>query len=244
MFHRLSLMLGLGGLIFLGHPGEQAGAAEDGAGHRICSQAANRAGAADGLPAGLLQAISVAESGRWDPSLGASFAWPWTVTSGGKGKFFPTKSAAIAHVRQLKRDGVRNIDVGCMQINLMYHPDAFADLEVALDPAANARYAARLMVTLKQKTQSWQGAIGRYHSATPARAGPYLSKVTRLWLGERQIRINQTNNMLDEQALARRAAAEQATIARREVAEQYRSAVIEQFLSRRAERAVAAKDRS
>ena len=41
-----------------------------------------------------------------------------------------------------RAQGARSIDVGCMQVNLLHHADAFASLEQAFDPVANARYAA------------------------------------------------------------------------------------------------------
>jgi hypothetical protein len=71
------------------------------------------------LPIGIMQAISLAESGRWDKISRSGFAWPWTVTAHGRGQFYPSKQAAIAAVRKLKAKGVKNIDVGCMQVNLM-----------------------------------------------------------------------------------------------------------------------------
>ena len=43
----------------------------------------------------------------------------------GKDRFFSSKAAAITAVRKLQADGVRNIDVGCMQVNLKYHPKVF-----------------------------------------------------------------------------------------------------------------------
>ncbi len=239
MFYRLYLILGLSGLLFSGTFAERAWAAENGAQGRFCSVAATQAGSDQGLPAGLLNAISLAETGRWDSARQASFAWPWTVTAGGEGRFFPTKAAAIAQVEQLKRDGVRNIDVGCMQINLMYHPQAFADLDAAFDPGANARYAAQFLAGLKEETQSWPGAIGRYHSATPARARYYLGKVTRLWLGQNQAQLDQRNLTQATATKARQDAAAQAEAAQREAAELHRAAVIARFLNRRAERAVA-----
>ena len=71
------------------------------------------------LPIGIMQAISLAESGRWDKISRSGFAWPWTVTAHGRGQFYPSKQAAITAVRKLKAKGVKNIDVGCMQVNLM-----------------------------------------------------------------------------------------------------------------------------
>ena len=74
------------------------------------------------------------ESGRWDAEAQASFAWPWTVTAEGRGRYLPSKAEALAEVRQLRARGLTNIDVGCMQVNLFYHPDAFDDLNQAFDP--------------------------------------------------------------------------------------------------------------
>jgi soluble lytic murein transglycosylase-like protein len=55
---------------------------------------------------------------------------------------------------------VRNIDVGCMQVNLGYHGKAFADLEAAFDPATNVAYAARFLSELFSKRRSWALAVG------------------------------------------------------------------------------------
>jgi hypothetical protein len=134
-----------------------------------------------GVPVHLLDAISVVESGRWDTASKASVAWPWTVSSGGDGKYFPTKADAIAEIRRLKAAGVRNIDVGCMQVNLMYHPDAFASLEEALDPGANIAYAARFLKGLFDATNHWLTAASYYHSQTPSLAAEYRQKLEKIW---------------------------------------------------------------
>jgi hypothetical protein len=54
------------------------------------------------MPSQLLQAIALTESGRWDKNRRVKFAWPWTVTSGGSGKYFDTRQQAIDHVRALQ----------------------------------------------------------------------------------------------------------------------------------------------
>ena len=138
------------------------------------------------LPVSILQAISLAESGRWDKASRSNFAWPWTVTARGKGRFYPSKDAAIAAVRRLKAEGVRNIDVGCMQVNLMYHPKAFESLNEAFDPAANARYAGELFSKLRRANRSIMRAIAHYHSTTRERNRPYTRKVIKLWNKERR----------------------------------------------------------
>ena len=102
------------------------------------------------IPSRLLYAIASVESGRWDKDEGVNFAWPWTVTTGGKGTFYPTRQDAIEAVRTLIGDGVTNIDVGCMQINLGYHPDAFKTLHEAFAPEKNVAYAATFLNELSK----------------------------------------------------------------------------------------------
>jgi hypothetical protein len=103
-----------------------------------------------------------------------------------QGSFFPSKAAAITAVRKLQADGVRNIDFGCMQVNLKYHPKAFENLEEAFDPAANALYAAQLSAKLRRTTKSINRAVAHYHSTTRDRNSPYTKKVMRIWNKERR----------------------------------------------------------
>lgn len=154
---------------------------DPGAACRAAIATAEREGA---VPAGLLQAIGRVESGRRDPLSGQFAPWPWTINAEGRGMFFPTREAAIAEVRQLQARGVRIIDVGCMQVNLHHHPNAFPALEQAFDPLANARYAARFLSELRAGAGDWSRAAGHYHSQTPERADPYRARVLAAWAGE------------------------------------------------------------
>ncbi len=151
-----------------------------------CARLTARAERAHGLPAHLLTAISKVESGRWHAASGAILAWPWTVTAGGEGRFLPSKKAAIAEVERLRARGVGNIDVGCMQINLGYHPEAFASLEEAFDPRRNVAYATRFLRDLRARWGSWTRAVGNYHSNTPALSGRYRVKVFRAVYAEKR----------------------------------------------------------
>ena len=118
-------------------------------------------------PDKLLPSIARVESGRLDASTGRVRAWPWTINVDGVGYFFDTKPEVIAAVQALQAKGKRSIDVGCMQVNLMHHPKAFADLDAAFDPATNARYAVKFLTSLYQKTRDWPLATAWYHSSTP-----------------------------------------------------------------------------
>ena len=147
----------------------------------LCAAAAEQAQAAYRMPPKILTALSIAETGRWHAADRVSLAWPWTVTSGTYARYLANKESAIAEVERLQARGVRNIDVGCMQINLRYHPDAFASLEDAFDPDINARYAAAFFMELHEETRSWTRSIERYHSATVERGRAYRRKVEQLW---------------------------------------------------------------
>jgi hypothetical protein len=133
------------------------------------------------LPPRLLASIALVESGRRSPADQEKTAWPWTINAEGKGQFFATKADAIAEVLRLRKRGVRSIDVGCMQVNLLHHPDAFANLDEAFEPATNVDYAARFLLDLKDKTRSWTQATAFYHSQTETLNRPYKAKVMQVW---------------------------------------------------------------
>lgn len=142
-----------------------------------CQLAGQMAERAQALPPGLLLAIGRVESGRRDPGTGHVVAWPWTVNAAGVGRLFDRRDQAIAETRAVQARGVASVDVGCFQINLLHHPAAFASLEQAFDPQANATYAARFLSALHIRTGSWDRAVAVYHSATPDQGGPYRDRV-------------------------------------------------------------------
>jgi Transglycosylase SLT domain len=151
--------------------------AEEAGGAAACQRAGLEAEHQFDLPPGVLLAIGVVESGRLDPVSRRMAAWPWTINADGAGRKFEDLPEALAATRVLQRRGVTSIDVGCFQINLRQHPTAFASLEQAFDPPANAAYAARFLVELRTRTGSWENAIAAYHSATPQRGIPYRDSV-------------------------------------------------------------------
>ena len=147
----------------------------------VCAALARQVERAHGIPPGLVEAVALAESGRWFAEEGTTRPWPWTVTSGPDSFFFPSKPEALRKVEQLRSEGRSNIDVGCMQINLGYHGHAFASVAEALEPAANVAYAAQFLRQLREETRSWARATARYHSRHPERGHAYREKVYRFW---------------------------------------------------------------
>jgi hypothetical protein len=153
----------------------------------LCRSAVAAAERSNGIPAHLLAAISRVESGRRDPISGAMHPWPWTANAEGQGYFYETKAEAVTAVRAMQGRGIRSIDVGCGQVNLMYHPDAFPNLEAAFDPRANAAYAGRFLKDLFVQTGDWNKAVAMYHSATPDIGAEYQGKVQAVWPEEQRL---------------------------------------------------------
>ena len=147
----------------------------------ICTRAVKEAEQAAGIPRHLLSVISQVEAGRWNTQKQVNIAWPWTITAKGTGHFFNSKSEAVAKTKMLLTQGVRNIDVGCMQINLMYHAKAFETLESAFDPTTNAQYGANYLKNRYQRTKNWPEAAATYHSTTPGLSQRYKAKIMHLW---------------------------------------------------------------
>ncbi len=146
----------------------------------LCRAAVGRAETSLHLPDAFLSAIARVESGRPDRT-GTVAAWPWTINAEGRGAFFDTEAEAVAAVRALQARGVRSIDVGCMQVNLMYHPEAFTTVEQAFDPLTNALFAGKLLGSLFVQTGSWPRAAAAYHSQTPTIGADYQRRVLAEW---------------------------------------------------------------
>ncbi len=173
---RLAWVWGLFGLMAAGsapgrHEAEPAGTPFD-----LCERAVAQARFAP-VPATLLASIARVESGRPDPATGLVRPWPWTINVGGAGRFFADKAEAVAAVQAIQAGGIKSVDVGCMQVNLLHHPAAFANLDAAFDPPTNAAYAARYLRSLYAQAGGWALATAWYHSQTQELGEAYQRRV-------------------------------------------------------------------
>lgn len=138
------------------------------------------------IPKGLLSAIAQTESGRKLSKNKSSVPWPWAVNVQGKAIYFSTKEQAITEVRRLLNQGVRNIDIGCMQINYHHHGHHFPSLMHMFEPKHNVAYGAKFLKDLRKVNGSWTKAVGLYHSATPELQVPYKRRVYIKWQQEQK----------------------------------------------------------
>jgi hypothetical protein len=149
----------------------------------LCAAAIAAAEPNSGLPPGLLGAIARVETGRRTPTGGVQ-PWPWSFNAAGEGRYMATRAEAVAEVQARLAAGTRSIDIGCMQVNLLHHPDAFPSVEAGFDPVANVAYAVRFLRQLHAQTGDWAAATARYHSATPERGLIYHQRVMAAMSGQ------------------------------------------------------------
>jgi hypothetical protein len=124
-----------------------------------------------GIPAGLLLAVALVESG------GGGTPQPHVLNVGGRVLFARSEADALRYLRDPQGKIRAKVMAGCMQLSLTHHRQAFTPIEKIVNPEANVRYAARLLVRLKRDTGSWAGALARYNGGTRKTARVYHCKV-------------------------------------------------------------------
>ncbi|KKB96451.1 Transglycosylase SLT domain protein [Candidatus Arcanobacter lacustris] len=137
----------------------------------VCHAAINVFERLHKIPKGLLHAIASTES----------TSNPWAVNREGKAFYFDTQDQATKFVKDSMSSGYKSIDVGCMQVNLLYHGSNFKTLDEAFHPINNINYAAIFLKQLYQETGSWKKAIKYYHSRDQKFNQKYLAKVMNIW---------------------------------------------------------------
>jgi soluble lytic murein transglycosylase-like protein len=135
-----------------------AAAARTTATQNACEPEILRASDKYGIPLGILYSVGLAETGR------KGSLQPNALNIGGKVVFPKTKREALAAFAAAQDAGTKFIDLGCMQINHHYHASHFKNAAEMLDPHQNVDYAARFLVTLHSRHESWSMAVARYHA--------------------------------------------------------------------------------
>lgn len=143
-------------------------------GAAICEQAAIVAARESGVPADILGALTLTETGRRRD--GVVRPWAWSVNAEGAGSWFDDPQSALSFAQGRIAAGRPNVDIGCFQINYRWHGENFASVSDMFDPLQNARYAARFVGQLYQETGDWRAAAGAFHSRTPLHANRYLKR--------------------------------------------------------------------
>lgn len=147
----------------------------------LCEWAAQQAAVESGVPADILGALTLTETGRLRN--GTTRPWAWSVNAEGAGSWFDDPGTALAFAEARLAAGRTNVDIGCFQLNYRWHGEHFASVADMFDPLTNARYAARFVSQLHAETGDWRKAAGAFHSRTPANAKRYLARFDELLAG-------------------------------------------------------------
>ena len=141
----------------------------------LCRKAALQAEKQFAIPDGLLQAISLVETGH--AREGEMTAWPWTVNINGAGHYFKTRAEAERFVKSKKALGAASVDIGCFQINTKWHGKSFASPAGMFEPMGAALYAASFLSALYTEFGNWDLAVRSYHSRSEDKGARYGAKV-------------------------------------------------------------------
>ena len=135
-----------------------------------------------GINVSTFYGIAVQESGmNWAD--GSYRPWPWTLNVNEKKAGVKTGSRRYANrqsaenaLQELIVNGIRNVDVGIMQINLYWHGDKVKNQLDLLDPAVNLAVAAKYLKQINQKDVA--KLVASYHAPTnPVRGRAYVNRV-------------------------------------------------------------------
>jgi soluble lytic murein transglycosylase-like protein len=124
----------------------------------LCEREMMRASSKYGVPLGMLYSVGLTETGR------RGSLQPYAMNVEGKAVFSNSAAEAMQRFGEASRSGARLIDLGCMQINHLYHRENFPSLESMLNPRTNVEYAARFLRELKMRHETWTMAVARYHA--------------------------------------------------------------------------------
>lgn len=136
---------------------------------------------AQGVPPGILYAVSLTESGK--ALSGRTIPWPWTLNVEKKSYYYPTRRAAWEALTDFLAQG-KVVDIGLAQVNWKWHKKRLIDPWQALEPYFNLRIGAQILREHYDASGDWWTAIGHYHApaATPEareRAQHYRVRVER-----------------------------------------------------------------
>lgn len=145
---------------------------------QLCERAAQAASRLYNVPLDILFGITLIETGRTRES--SLKPWPWALNVAGQGYWMQNKKAALERADQAISQGSLSFDIGCFQLNYLWHSENFSSLEQMIEPQLNANYAARFLSQLHAEFGNWDQAVAAYHSRTPDIGQRYLEKFNRI----------------------------------------------------------------
>ena len=131
-----------------------------------------------GLDPWLLYAITLEESNHYDPRTRKLYPWRWVIHHDYELTYHENEADARAHIDYLESQGIRNYDIGPLQINRHWHGDKVEDLYELLTIHRSVDIAARLLAENRSLTPDDKSVwVGRYRSWQPKLAQAYAKRI-------------------------------------------------------------------
>lgn len=148
--------------------------------HSLWGKAAQVAG----IHHNTLYSIALQETGmRWRDH--TFRPWPWTINVN-KGSAnikagsyrYPTEEAAVNALTTMLDEGINNIDVGLMQVNIRWNGHRVKDKKLLMKPSVNIMVAAGILKDIHVGNDV-RLAVAHYHSFKAGPGAAYATKVRR-----------------------------------------------------------------
>ena len=124
----------------------------------VCEREMAAAARTHDVPLQVLYAVGLTETG------GRKAMQPFAMNVEGRSIFSQSLSEALKTFDAARSRGARSIDIGCMQVNHLYHAKHFVSVAQMFDPHRNVDYAARFLRELRTREPNWTMAVARYNA--------------------------------------------------------------------------------
>ncbi|WP_032112599.1 hypothetical protein [Candidatus Paracaedibacter symbiosus] len=155
--------------------------------HTLCGKYIEKVSKETNVPPEVIWAVASAES-----NLGKLGPWPWSVNIRGKAFYFKSQKEMITFIhKKLKKNPHISMDIGCMQLNYLYHGHKFSNIHEMSNIYENMLVGARYLRQLFEanqhthahkkltKNRLWGYAVGDYHSQQSSRGAQYIRRTSK-----------------------------------------------------------------
>jgi len=137
------------------------------------------------VPAEVMYAIGLQESGTTLKGQRSFAPWAWVLNVNNEGRFFRTREEASAALEAELGRGNRRVAVGMLQIHLRWNGHRVRDPLTLLDPSVNLRVAADVLAECGQRFPDVFGKLACYYSGDVDQEGRWYARQVLAKAGHR-----------------------------------------------------------
>ncbi|OYY86586.1 MAG: hypothetical protein B7Y61_06275, partial [Rhizobiales bacterium 35-66-30] len=131
----------------------------------VCERELARASALYNIPLPVLYAVGLQESGI------NGHLQQYMLNVAGKDYLATSLPDAMRAFNEARAQGIKLIDVGCLQVNYYYHGKKFRSVEQMFNPRLNVEVAAQELRDWRKSQGNWTMAVARYNASKHNVAG-------------------------------------------------------------------------